>query len=188
MRRNPIRLTVRRFVSAGELRKVKRAKTRKKPERSNFVRYFESLENRGPLLMHSFYEKWTVQVREEMQAAGTWPTGEQETCPKIVAEYISRLLMAFWREFPEFKWYARNIRHSHESWDKFLRLSRTLKRIYNKIRVKGTADRTFELEPWDFEHTHTCTYLRPGHWSWANKWETIIIRPYTPYNDHGGGI
>jgi hypothetical protein len=72
-RSNPIKNTIKNFIKAGS----RKSKQKKKKYKSNFVKFMESLENRGPLSMHGLYEKLTKKVRKEMEEANTWPKSKQ---------------------------------------------------------------------------------------------------------------
>ena len=178
-------------MEAGELRRLRREsrdeEKEKGPKKSNFVRFFESLENRGPMTIHSQYERWARAVRAEMETEGTWPTLEQECDVTIIAEYVSRLQRQFWNEHPELKWYEASIqRVIYEGSDTMRPSLRTLKRIYKKIRHKGMRDRSFTLSLWRGLDTPTWAYITYlGH---TGRGETINIKPYTPFNDYGADI
>jgi hypothetical protein len=190
MSSNPIRGTVSHFMEAGALRRLRKEARKQKPQvekakKSNFVRFFESLENRGPLTPHSTYEKWTKAIHKEMEAAETWPKGKQECDLRIIAEYISRLQLMFWKEYPELQWYTfrENIYGNH--WEEFLPNLRVFRKIYNKIRNKGLRDRKFYLPPFDIEGTLTWTWIS---WRFHPRSENQNIRPFTPFTNHGDGI
>jgi len=117
MRVNPIKNTVDHYMEVGTLRWLRRQKReqlprKKEPRKSSFVRFFENLENHGPLSPHSAHERWTKKIRHQMEREGTWPVGEQEFKIEIVAEYLSRLLRCFWDEKPDVKYRLPNSFHN----------------------------------------------------------------------------
>ncbi len=171
-----------------QLRKEHKTGSRgKKQQKSNFVRFFESLQNRGPISMHeTLYIRYTKAVRTEMEAAGTWVTGKQDWSLVFIAEYISRLQRQFWKTYPTLKWYI-IWRKNRNYWDYRERLKdgfAAFSLIYMKMRRKGMADRTFRLSNRGLWTSTMWAYVQP----WVPSHDSIDIRPYTEFNDHGVGI
>jgi hypothetical protein len=151
-----------------KLRKNKRKK-KKKQTKSVSVKYFESLENRGPLCPGSPYEAWTRKIRHDMEEAGTWITGFMDAGPRFIAEYISRLQ----KEFKESK-------RAHDG---------TFKYLYCKIRIWGLRQKKFEMGKWVYQVRTTCAWVASYRYSYV-KGEEYAVKPYVKYvfNDHGAGI
>ncbi len=152
---NPIRHTVSHFVTVGFSlsrrnyeRRVRKAK--KKIKKSNFVCFMESLENRGGDHMphHDFYRKWTQAVRAEMQASNKWLAPNDNASLAFVADYLCRLLAAFWAEHPDLDWKDGGTLQEHH--EELLPYRRMLWKIFKKIRAKGIRDKTYRLDLWQF--------------------------------------
>lgn len=169
---------------------------KRKPKESNFVRFMNSLQNRGPLTMHNdIYTKWTTRIRAEMEEAGSWPTGMADCHIGVAVEYVSRLQRSFWDEFPDLNHQTRDLDiHSVYNGVKYARLLHALKifaMIYNKIRGKGMRERIFFLKPLCYRRGPHWTYVDSGPDHWRNNYQSIGIWPYQPpqpFNDHGAGI
>ncbi|MCF7865154.1 MAG: hypothetical protein K9M11_01440 [Candidatus Pacebacteria bacterium] len=136
---NPLRKTVRRFVSVGEqrwLRKIRkdeqdhmdeldpstRVKRPKKPEESSFVKFMNQLKMRGPKTPN-LYDQWTKEIHERMREKGTWPTGMTDWDLNILAQYLQELMKKFWRSVPQqirertlFKWCDS---YAHDMWERW---------------------------------------------------------------------
>lgn len=192
MRTNPIRHTVTHYIEAHERRErreleriSKKRMPKKKDERSKFVRFLGSIENRTPKLsMRSeLHLKWTRKVRKQMEKAGTWPKPDQELDIAILAEYLSRLQRVFWNEFPWRKWY--NVDWYHERdynehpYGIFAPYRKVLRKIWLIFRRKGLRDHSFRISDWR-AHTPSVAWVGP-----YKDLGGIPIRPYTPWNDHG---
>lgn len=172
LRKNPIRHTVAHFIEAGVLRRYWRKAS--KIKKSNFVRFMESIENRGPLTMHEdFYKKWTVAVRRQMEDEGLWLEPMDEVCTDFIAEYLHRLLIEFWEEHPDVSTTERFDLWSH--FDKMRPTRLILKKIYLKIRNKGIRDKTFYLDPWSLDTPQGFALRRSQY---GNEGIYYFIRPY----------
>lgn len=153
-----------------------------KPKKSTWVKFMDSLENRGPLSPGSPYERWTKKVRADMEEARTWPKGTMACSVQMVAEYWSRILREFWSDNPRVKWYewrgheVQGLVHAH-----------TLHLIHRKLRHKGRRGGEFEICPWNASvYTGYCYVNNRKH----GRGEILIrhITPFTDFNDHGAGI
>ncbi len=91
-KRNPIRDTVTRFVSARRGRIPK--------SKITINQFFEDLENRGPAVMNSWFEIWTQGIKSEMKSEGLWIFGDEQENINFIIEYISRLQRKFWEAYP----------------------------------------------------------------------------------------
>ena len=95
--KNPIRHTVAHYIDMRWARLERREQRgltvpkRRTIKRSNFCRFFRSLENRGKESFHGRYETWTKAVRKQMEAAGTWVKPQSQANITFIAEYVSRL-------------------------------------------------------------------------------------------------
>lgn len=158
-----------------------RKKVPRKPKKSSFVRFFESLEERGPLspIEGQIYDRWTRIVRREMEAVCTWPKDKQKTEIEIVAEYVSRLMRQFWKSSGGRKWY-KYLGETRRLPDKLKTNIKVFGIIYSKIRNKGQRDKSFELA------LATTRVLNDGsiRKGWLDRSKTSIsIIPYTPFNN-----
>lgn len=111
---HPLSGTVSRFISKGRQRWLRqkrfeeqqghnnpiisKSKTpkQKKVKESNFVRFMNKLEHKGPERLGSQHETWTINIHEIMTRRGTWPTGMDEWNVEILAEYLQELQRQFW--------------------------------------------------------------------------------------------
>ncbi len=184
MSRNPLRYTVRVFIARArrehekECGKELRAKG---PQKSNFVSFLESLENRGKIPAigrEDLYRKWTAGVRHEMQIAGTWPKPDQNLTLSVLAEYLSRLQAFFWREFPDDKcdkvdWFI----VAYDPDNKFRPCRKVLRKIWLKIRSKGMRDKAYKMAKWG-AHSPSLAWLMA--YRDVRGCEEYKIHPYTP--------
>ncbi|MDB5259561.1 MAG: hypothetical protein JWO73_769 [Candidatus Taylorbacteria bacterium] len=164
--KNRIRHTVTNYI--GRRPPKNRPPKKKKQPESNFVRFMNSLENRGPLSMHSMHVQWTRKVRSDMEASMTWLRGMEQCSLPFVAEYMSRVLREFWLS---------NIPLLPEKWDRGdawkLKHVKDMLRIFKKMQAKGRRDARFEL--------YHDKYFLPLNIMYLGKKkrtdETIRIRP-----------
>lgn len=188
---NPIRHTVRHFMEAGELRQLRKISkehlARKHSPKSNFVRFLESLENRGGIARvgrEDIYSRWTKDVRRQMEEAGTWPSPQQETTISVLAEYLSRLQAVYWSEFPSLRWYMND--DVEENWERMRPYRIILRKIFLKIREKGMRDRSYSMCEWTL-HSSTCSWI--GDYSrFGPRAKIYKVEPYMPFNNHSDGI
>ncbi len=122
-----------------------------------------------------------------MEKNGTWPNDLSACEIEVVAEYVSRLQMAFWDEFPRDCWYRFPNKYNLYA-EKYRTARSVFEKIYKKIRRWGLYTRTYELMNWRKVDNLLRTEIDSGPHYWANTKMCIEIFPYTPYNDHGGGI
>lgn len=176
------------FAIRGAPKKRKKLKPRKKapkkPKKSDFVRFFESLEERGPLSPRhgKLYERWTKRIREQMEAEGIWPTGQQKPSTEVVAQYVSRLMRLFWNYSRNRKWYqweekAFYLSYRETAYAQLRTQFNVFYLIFNKIREKGRRSKSFYLS-----RPVWYTVSRAGIWE---RFESIChrIEPFTPFND-----
>ena len=169
---------------------------KRKTKKSDFVRFMESLQNRGPLTMHNdIYTKWTTRIRTEMEEAGSWPTDMADCHISVIVEYISRLQRVFWDEFPDLNHQDSHLDiHSVYHGEKYTELRKALSifaMIYKKIRSKGVRERAYMLKTFCYRRGPHWTYVDSGPNHWRNTYQSIGIWPYQPpqpFNDHGAGI
>ncbi len=129
--------------------RLKRPRAKPAPKKSRFVRFFESLQNRGPLAPNSLHEKWTKKVRADMEVENSWPTGLDEVSLPFVAEYMSRLQKEFWDEYPKQSWESTDLWAAYDKEPEFMLLKlRAFMIAYRKIRIWGLRTKTFELSLW----------------------------------------
>lgn len=137
-KQNQIRNTVTNFVRSTSGRRNK-----KDLQKSNFIRFFEDLENRGPYTPNSLFETWNKKIHADMKKAGTWKEDSKGVSFEFVAEYINRLQVLFRRSDSRMHELIEGRRD-----DKFTREGFTFRLIYLKIRVWGLRTKQFRLRKW----------------------------------------
>lgn len=152
-----LRETVTHYVAASGLKK--------KQKRSSMKDFFEDLENRGPFTPNSLFEKWTKEIRVDMEEAGSWIQDSFEYQQEIefVAEYLSR----FQTKFVNFVCTSLS-EHKHMHFTDILdypsdckKAFRVFRKVYIKIRIWGLRKKLFILNKW--ETTSWGAYARPLH-------------------------
>ncbi|HEY1037306.1 MAG TPA: hypothetical protein VGE62_01865 [Candidatus Paceibacterota bacterium] len=110
---NPLKGTVSRFLSSGSQKwsrhkkkcerlglnpedvpvntGCKRRSRAKKPRESDFVRFMNSIQTRGPDRPGTVYERWTKSIRATLETEGVWPTGTDDWNLDVVARYFQEL-------------------------------------------------------------------------------------------------
>ncbi len=110
---HPLSGTVSRFISADQQRWLRQkrfqeqqgndltadSKTSPKPKRvpeSQFVKFMNKLQDRGPQKPETLHEKWTIEIREKMTVEGVWPQGMTDWDIEVLARYLQQLQRQFW--------------------------------------------------------------------------------------------
>lgn len=144
-----------------------RARTNLKKE-SDFVKFMNLLEKRGPDTPFNLYDSWTVAIRLRMEKKGSWPTGDAKWDINIVAQYMQELQRQFWNTVPKllkkkalrancadwpvnifsylYRLRERKVISGEEMEDMNRILSKSLdafEMIHDKIRMKGLRTRRF---------------------------------------------
>lgn len=147
--------------------KKKARKPKKKPE-SDFVKFMNRLETRGPEGPWNLYDKWTVAIRERMTERGTWPTGNAKWNLNTLAQYMQELQREFWNAMPkilkkkalrhncgEHPWRIENFifdlvergsvaeQEKEDMYELLERSADAFEMLHNKIRMKGLRGRKF---------------------------------------------
>ena len=155
--RNPVKWSVTHYIRPKN-KKVRKSEPQKTPKRSVFVKFLNSLQNRGPLhaVRGPVWEKFTAEVRQGMEEAGTWPQGMQDATPQIIAEYVSRLQKAFWNDIDFDKWTNHRKTQdlfSGEKHEHILERRRVFRWVYEKIRRWGMRHQyAYLLDKWFSHH------------------------------------
>ncbi len=134
---NPIHWTVAHYVIAPR----KRAKRQK----MTLIEFFEDLENRGPSIEDSLFEKWTKKIRIDMVKEGTWNISRRNDF-EFVAEYVSRLHRLFKGTKKDL--FDKKIVRGKVVSRKFTPEALAFRAIYLKIRIWGLRTKSFRLMRW----------------------------------------
>jgi len=138
MRTNPIKTTVTHFVPA-------RGQGKSKHKKMTTIGFFVDLENRGLFQPFSLFEKWTREIRKEMQREGIWITDDEDQYILFVSQYISRLQQKFLDAcpgIPRDHHIMSTCRYAHEVYPQQLNVFKT---IYLKVRVWGLRMKKYAL-------------------------------------------
>jgi hypothetical protein len=168
---------------------IKSRECKKKAPESEFVKFMNGLEKRGPDKPFNLYDKWTITIRERMEARGSWPTGMQDWTLDFLAEYLQELMKQFWKEVhPKFRklvlrefcvssgytfydhWlgFFDSDRHNtfkgdenarKEAKSHFYEVFCTYRKIHNRIRMWGYRRKLFILPTWQQGRSLTRNYI-----------------------------
>lgn len=142
-------------------------KVRKAPE-SDFVKFMNKLELRGPEKLGNLYDPWTRAIRQRMQEQGIWPTGKAKWNLNTIAQYLQELQREFWNAVPkplkkkalrhncgEYPWRIENFifdlderesiteQEKEAVYDLVERCMDAFEMLHDKIRLKGLRSRKF---------------------------------------------
>jgi hypothetical protein len=141
-KKKPLKGTVTHYIVASG------RKTRQERRRSSMKDFFEDLENRGPFVPCSLFERFARTVRMQMQREGKWIQNHEDDL-EFVADYVSRLQNQYYkfRSANEFEnWSYEVIEKGHFAG--FQKHYLQYRKLYLKIRIWGLHTKRFRLQRW----------------------------------------